>query len=351
MKSTVYGNRLYLRPLSLTTEGQHELFLSGGPLKFSQLEVLQRLENVLVERWYTCVRGLKVWAQQQPDFVTSRVDGLLSCLTTPRKGYFSPPKLMGILNVTPDSFSDGGRFLNVRDAIDHGEQLLQQGVDILDIGGESTHPGAEDVSAHEQCRRILPVIRHFVSLGGCVSVDTRDAFVMEAGLDAGASIINDVSALTADHRSLRLLAQKQCWIILMHMQGTPKTMQHNPCYHDVALDVFDWLQERRDACIQAGIDPSRLLIDPGIGFGKTVDHNVALLRQLSLFQGLGCPVVLGVSRKSLIAHLSRQESVEKRLAGSLALCILALEQGVQVLRVHNVVETRQAVTMWMRIRL
>jgi dihydropteroate synthase len=253
---------------------------------------------------------------------------------------------MGIVNVTPNSFSDGGRYLDSGAAIAHALQLESEGADILDIGGESTRPGAQQVDTEEECRRVLPVIAAIASRARIpVSIDTRKAGVMLRAADAGARIINDVSALTHDPGSLAAAAKTGLPVILMHAQGDPRTMQDDPRYDDVVLDVYDWLEARIAVCEQAGIPRERLIVDPGIGFGKTLAHNLSLLAGLSTFHGLGCPVLLGASRKTFIGKLLGVPPGE-RLPGSLAAALIGADQGVQIVRVHDVAATRQALAVW-----
>lgn len=261
---------------------------------------------------------------------------------------------MGIVNVTPDSFSDGGAFLEAERAIAHGKALIDAGAQILDIGGESTRPGASPVEPAEEQRRIVPVIEGLAETAEAasvlISVDTRNVATMRAALAAGAGMINDVSALTHDPDSLVVVAKSDAQVVLMHMQGEPGTMQVAPAYDDVALDVHDYLENRIEACVAAGIDRSRIVIDPGIGFGKTIAHNLALLDQLSLFHGLGAPLLVGVSRKGFIGRLSKGEPPPQRMPGSLALGLAALNQGAQILRVHDVAETVQAIRVLTALR-
>ncbi len=252
---------------------------------------------------------------------------------------------MGIVNVTPDSFSDGGRFLDADAAIRHGRQLIAEGADILDIGGESTRPGAEPVSEEDEIARVVPVIQGLAATGVPLSVDTRHGGVMTAALAAGATILNDVAALR-EPGALAVAAASNAWICLMHMRGDPGGMQTAPTYGDVVAEVMDFLAKRIRTCEEAGIERHRIAIDPGIGFGKTLEHNLALLRHLKRFGDLGCPVLLGVSRKSFIAQLSRGEPATGRLPGSLAAALAGVEAGARVLRVHDVAATRQAVDVW-----
>jgi dihydropteroate synthase len=254
------------------------------------------------------------------------------------------PLLVGVVNITADSFSDGGRFLDPARAIEHGRALLEAGADIIDVGGESTRPRAEPIAADEEIRRIAPVVRGLAETGALVSIDTRHAVVMEAALAAGARIVNDVAALTGAS-SLAVAAERGAAIVLMHMAGDPRTMQQDPRYDDPALDVLDFLEARMAACETAGISRERIAVDPGIGFGKKDPHNLALLARLTLLHATGCAVMLGASRKSFIARLGGDGGSGERLGGSLASALWAASQGVQLLRVHDVAETRQALAI------
>jgi len=255
---------------------------------------------------------------------------------------------MGVVNVTPDSFSDSGEALRADAAVARGRVLVADGADIIDVGGESTRPGAESVRVDLEVARVIPVIRALAEEGILVSVDTRRAEVMEAAFDAGASIVNDVTAL-AGMRSAGVVAERGASVVLMHMRGEPVTMQDDPVYGDVAREVCDELAARVAACEAAGIDRSRIAIDPGIGFGKTVAHNIDILARLSLFQYLGCAIVIGVSRKSFISRIDRSVPPKQRLGGSLAAGLAAVAAGAHILRVHDVAETRQALAVWQAI--
>jgi dihydropteroate synthase len=250
-------------------------------------------------------------------------------------------RLMGIVNVTPDSFSDGGRFLAPDRAIAHARELAADGADLLDVGGESTRPGAPEVSAEEELGRVVPVLEGIRDLVTPLSIDTSKAAVAGAALDAGAEIVNDVTALRGDPAMAGLCAGRECPVVLMHMQGTPRTMQENPTYDDVVDDVKAFLAERIEFAAGEGIAEERIWVDPGIGFGKTVDHNLELLRRLGELRELGRPVVVGTSRKRFIGELTGRE-VDDRLGGTIASNVLALRAGADVLRVHEVSEMRQA---------
>jgi dihydropteroate synthase len=255
------------------------------------------------------------------------------------------PRILGIINVTPDSFSDGGEAFAVDDAVRQGRAMIVAGADVLDVGGESTRPGAQPVTVEEEISRIKPVVQALAGEGFTVSIDTRRALVMAAAIEAGASIVNDVTALTGDPDSLALASDSGLPVILMHMQGEPGTMQDNPQYDDAALEVFGYLKERVQICEAAGVKRDRIAVDPGIGFGKTLDHNLDILARLDIYRDLGCPVVLGASRKSFIRKISRGEAAKDRVSGSLAAVLNALAKGVRLFRVHDVAETRQALAV------
>jgi dihydropteroate synthase len=250
-------------------------------------------------------------------------------------------KLMGVVNVTPDSFSDGGLYLEPEAAIEHGEQLVRDGADILDVGGESTRPGAEEVGAGEEIARTEPVVADLTGLGHTVSIDTSKLAVAEAALDAGATIVNDVTALRGDPEIAALCAERDATLVLMHMQGTPRTMQDDPTYDDVVEDVRAFLAERIEAAVAAGVAEERIWVDPGIGFGKTLEHNLELLRRLGELRGLGRPILVGTSRKSFIGKVDGS-GADERIGGTIASSVLAAAEGADVLRVHDVAEVAQA---------
>jgi dihydropteroate synthase len=254
--------------------------------------------------------------------------------------------IMGVVNVTPDSFSDGGRFLDADAAVEHGLRLAAEGADILDIGGESTRPGAGPVGADEELRRVVPVIERLARGGQArVSIDTTKAGVARAALDAGASLVNDVSALRFDATMAALMAETGAGCCLMHMLGEPRTMQENPRYDDVVSDVKAFLEERLAFAVGEGIDEERVWLDPGIGFGKTVEHNLELLRRLDEIVAIGRPVVVGTSRKSFLGKLAGGRGEGERLPGTIATNVLALERGASVFRVHDVAQNADALAV------
>jgi dihydropteroate synthase len=260
------------------------------------------------------------------------------------------PQVMGIINATPDSFSDGGQFPDAASAAEAGSRMATEGAAIIDVGGESTRPGARSIWEGDEIARIEPVIRQLAAAGDAVSVDTRKADVMTAAVAAGARMINDVSALTYDQRSAEVAASLNVPVVLMHHQGDPQTMQDDPRYDDVLVEVYQWLEDRIAAAVEAGVRRENILVDPGFGFGKNVGHNLELMNGLALFHSLGCPLVIGASRKRTIGALSGEVPADRRLAGSIAFAVKAAEQGAQIIRVHDVFETMQALRIWRGLR-
>ena len=351
------GDAVYVRPLRLSRLGDAEpdggfLPLAGGPLAFAAVDlVIRRAGRFGIAT--ASLADLRLWMASDGAAMAGTIGAHLARLSAQRPPFaglaLDLPVIMGVINVTPDSFSDGGQFFDPRSAIAQGFALAEAGARILDIGGESTRPGAAPVSEQEELDRVLPVIEGLRGAGAVLSVDTRHARVAKAALAAGASILNDVTAL-ADPDSAAVARAAGAAVVLMHMQGEPRTMQKAPSYAFAPVDVFDALAGRAGAAEAAGLPGHGIAVDPGIGFGKTPAHNVEILAWLGLLHALGRPLVIGVSRKSFIAAISRGEPASRRLAGSLAATLAALEQGAQIIRVHDVAETVQAVTVWQRIR-
>ena len=346
---------VYFRPVVLADRVPDPAFgdgqplpLAGGPFAIAGIEVMTRGNRVAGGPVLHPERLRVLAGRAGPErarCIASALDRLSSGRAALADLAPVAPLIMGVINVTPDSFSDGGAFADAEQAIAHGRALAADGADILDIGGESTRPGATPVARDEEMARLLPVI---AGLRGVrpLSIDTRHASVMAAALDAGAALINDISALAHDRQSMSVAARGSGPVILMHSRGEPATMQAAPHYDDALLDVYDGLGARIEACEAAGIPRSRLIADPGIGFGKTTCHNTEILRGLSLLHGLGVPIMVGLSRKGLIASLSAGEAVGERLPGSLAGALWAASQGAHVVRVHDVAQTRQALAVW-----
>jgi dihydropteroate synthase len=255
------------------------------------------------------------------------------------------PRIMGILNVTPDSFSDGGEWFAFDEAVEHGRVLVSEGADILDVGGESTRPGAAPVALDEEQRRVVPVVRALRDAGAQLSVDTMKLAVAEAAVEAGATYVNDVTAFRHEPEIAGFVADRGCDCCLMHMLGEPRTMQQDPRYGDVVDEVRAFLEERAGFAVGEGVREERIMVDPGIGFGKTLEHNLELLRRLDEIVALGFPVVVGTSRKSFLARLTGRDDPHERVAATLATTVLALERGATVFRVHDVAPTKDALAV------
>jgi dihydropteroate synthase len=319
--------------------------LAGGPIAFAAGEVLVSTA-VGLDIHSADLRTLRAWAERGDAPGAAQALARLSAPRPPFAGVaLDRPRLMGVVNVTPDSFSDGGRFIDPQAAIAHGEALMVAGCDIVDVGGESTRPGAQPTPEEEELRRVLPVIRALAKQGAPVSIDTRRARVMRAAVEAGARIINDVTALSDSPESLGAAAATGAPVVLMHMQGEPATMQRKPVYRLPAADILAYLRIRVAACVAAGIPRARIAVDPGIGFGKTASGNAQLIAESGLFHEIGCAVAIGLSRKSFIARLAHGEPAADRLPGTLAGVAAAVGQGVQFHRVHDVAEARQALAI------
>ena len=345
------GTALYLCPHALGAfDGRSGLALAGGPRGFSLCEVIEREGRGRQRREILPAAGLVERLAARDPALGRAARDRLHRLTAPRPDFaglaMDRPHVMGVINVTPDSFSDGGDRFDAGRAVEDGLAMLAAGAALLDVGGESTRPGADPVSLEEELGRVLPVVRGLAGQRARFSVDTRHARVMAEALAAGAAVINDVTALAGDPESLPLAAQAGVPVVLMHMRGEPRTMQAEPVYDDAALDIYDYLAARVAACEAAGLPRERIAVDPGIGFGKTLDHNLEILDRLALYHGLGCPILLGVSRKSFIGRLADGPPPKQRVPGSIAAALAGVERGVQLVRVHDVAETLQAFAVW-----
>lgn len=355
--------RLYFRPTGFVgapfdRDGQ-ALRLAGGMTWFSAFDVIavdggRRVADRLVpvERIDPFIDGLSPAQAEAARATIARIVAPRAPLKLgERVVRLDQPQVMAILNVTPDSFSDGGRHEgDAARAADLGVALAAEGAAIIDVGGESTRPGAATVWEGDEIARTAPVIGRLARAGPAISIDTRKAAVMEAAIAAGAHIVNDVSALLWDGRAAEVAARAGCPVVLMHHRGDPQTMQDDPRYGDVLIEVYDWLEDRIAAAEAAGIRRDAIIVDPGIGFGKTVRHNLAIMNGLALFHGLGCPVLLGASRKRLIGALADEAPADRRLGGSIALALAGANAGVQLIRVHDVFETVQALKIWRGMR-
>ncbi len=342
--------RVYLRPIQFvdTPVGRdgEVARLAGGLLWFSAYDLIA-VENDrrLLQRTVSITDAA---ADPRLAPIATRITAPRAPLALgPRTLRFDQPQVMAILNMTPDSFSDGGRHLgDAAAAAQSGVDMSIAGAAILDVGGESTRPGAETVWEGDEIARVVPVIERLAASGAAISIDTRKAAVMEAALAAGAHVVNDVSALLYDDRALAVVARAGCPVVLMHAADPKHGAKGKGAYGDVLIEVYDWLEARVDAAVAAGVDRAKIVIDPGIGFGKSLADNLALMNGLALFHGLGCPILLGASRKRIVGALANEAPAEQRLGGSLALALKGAALGVQMLRVHDVFESVQALRVW-----
>lgn len=354
---------VYLHPLTLVSGPQGvegDAVRLGGSMAYARefALVLRGADGAVAERIVTTPAGIAAAIARLPELAAREAERQWANLKkahTPlqlgaRTIRLDQPQVMGILNVTPDSFSDGGKNDNPEAGRTAAAAMLEAGAAIIDIGGESTRPGAAATFEDEEIRRVVPAVEYCAAMGAAISVDTRRAGVLEAALDAGAQMANDVSALRYDPRSIELVAGRACPVVLMHAPGAGEDLHAGGKYGDVVSEVFDFLKAARARAIAAGIAEERIILDPGIGFGKSLSENLALMNALPLFHALGSPLLLGVSRKRMIGALSNEESAEARLAGSIALAVKGMEAGVHLLRVHDVAETVQARNVWRGLR-
>jgi len=356
-------DRLYLMPIGLAVSPQSEegdaVRLAGGLVYAHRFAAIVRRDGCVAERHrFTSETAAETFARL-PSALGSEAEAQWSGLRTAhlplqlggRTIRLDQPQVAGILNVTPDSMSDGGKFLDrPEDGAAHAAAMVEAGAALIDIGGESTRPGASAVWEGDEIARVIPAVEYCAQMGAAISVDSRRAAVMEAALDAGAHMVNDVSALRHDPRSAEIVAARDCPVVLMHAPGSGDDLHAGGDYASVVFDVFDWLAERRDAAIATGVARTRIVLDPGIGFGKALGDNLALMNALPLFHALGQPLMIGASRKRMIGALSNEAAAHQRLGGSVALAVAAMEAGVQLLRVHDVAETVQVRNVWRGLR-
>lgn len=352
--------RLYARPTGFIDapfgfDGQYAR-LAGGLQYFSAWEMIAAEQGKRRGQWLVPIDQAEAWCAALPSHQAHDLQAMMARATSPRPPLhlgdrtlpLGEPQVMGILNITPDSFSGGSDFLDdPAGAAAIARQMAADGAAIIDLGGESTRPGADLVWEQDELDRVLPVVRKLEGSGLILSLDTRKALVMRAGLAAGAHIINDVSALLYDDQALGVILSSHCPVVLMHFPGKPDDLHGNDQYDDPLLDVYDWLSARIDAVVAAGVARDRIIADPGIGFGKrSVGDNLRIMNGLALYHGLGVPLLLGASRKRMIGALSNEAPADQRLGGSLALALKAAEQGVHIIRVHDVFESVQALRVW-----
>lgn len=356
-------DQIYIRPISFAPSPQSEegeaVRLAGGMVYASRFAVILRRDGAVIEREVVSPSGIADALAKLPGDVAAQGERQWTALRFAhpplqlgeRTVRLDQPQIMGILNVTPDSFSDGGAFLDDPEVGQaHAAAMLEAGAALVDIGGESTRPGAAAVWEGDEIERVIPATEYCATMCAAISIDTRRPAVMEAALAAGAHMINDVSALRHDPRSLEIVARAGVPVVLMHAPGEGENLHADGEYSNVVLDVFDWLKDRRDTAIAAGFARENILLDVGIGFGKSLADNLALLNALPLFHALGQPLLLGASRKRMIGALSNEAPVEDRLGGSLALAVAGMNAGVQMLRAHDVAATVQARNVWRGLR-
>ena len=360
--------KLYIRPIAFAESPQSEegeaVRLSGSMAWASRFALIVRENGKVVSRTRASVADMAGVIASLPADLGAEAEAQWANLRKihvplhlelkgggQRTIRLDQPQVMGILNMTPDSFSDGGQFLDdPQVAAEHASVMLEAGAAIIDVGGESTRPGAAAVWEGDEIKRVVPMVERLAAMGAAISVDTRRPAVMEASLAGGAHVINDVSALRYDPRSLELAAASGAPVVLMHAPGKDENLHADGNYTDVVLDVFDCLRERRDSALAAGIAAGKIVLDPGIGFGKTLAENLALMNALPLFHALGHPLLAGASRKRMIGALSGEAPAHRRLGGSITLALKAMEAGAHILRVHDVPETVQAVRVWRGMR-
>lgn len=355
--------KVYIRPIALADSPQSEegevIRLGGGLVYASRFALIVRDGGKVVSRRRFGTADVQTSIAGLPDALSTeatdqwenlkRTHAPIAC--GQRMLRLDQPQIMGILNVTPDSFSDGGKFLDEPDAaLEHAHAMLSAGAGLIDVGGESTRPGAAAVWEGDEVKRVAPVIEQLAAAGAAISIDSRRSSVIEAALAAGAHIVNDVSAMRHDPRTAEIVARSGAPVVLMHAPGADGDLHADGDYGDVVLDVFDALRERRDAAMAAGIAPDRILLDPGIGFGKSLAENLALINALPLFHALGQPILFGASRKRMIGALSNEALAHQRMPGSLMLALKAMDAGCQMVRVHDVAETVQAFHVWRGLR-
>jgi len=342
-----YGN--YARKL---VKKNKALILAGNPnISFDRLEIIQRNKNKRVDSNIYTIKEVNSFKGKIKKIISSD----LKKITSKRKNIcgvkFDKPKIMGVLNVTPDSFSDGGLFFNQTKAFNQAIQMISSGATIIDIGGESTRPGSKIVNELNEWKRIKNVIikikKKFPKIP--LSLDTRKSYVMKKGIECRVNIINDVSGLNFDKKSFNVINSNRIPFILHHMQGTPETMQKNPKYDDAILDIYDFFENKIDFCLKKKFKREFIIVDPGIGFGKNLDHNLRIMSKISMFHSLGCPILIGTSRKRFIEHIVTKFDTPDRTGGTLASVLYGLSQGVQLFRVHNVKEINQGMLVFNKI--
>jgi dihydropteroate synthase len=320
-------------------------------IAFDQIEIFQRKQNQVVESKIYSIKEIKKLDKE----ILPEIEKDIKNITLERKSIlglkFDKPQIIGVLNITPDSFSDGGLFFEENKAYEQAKLMVDSGATIIDVGGESTRPGSKTVNEREEWKRVKNIIvkckKNFPK--ALLSLDTRKSYVMSKGIQGGVDIINDVSGLNFDNKSFNLINSKKLPFILHHMQGSPETMQNNPIYNDVLLDIFDFFEKKISFCLKKKYKKEFIILDPGIGFGKNLDHNLRLMSKISIFHSLGCPILIGTSRKRFIEQIVTKFDTPDRTGGTLASVLYGLSQGVQIFRIHNVKEINQGILVFNKI--
>ncbi len=342
-----YGN--YAK--NLVNKKKAMFLTSSKSIAFDKVEIFYRKKKGQTESEYCLIKDIKHLTKEKKKVVTNDLQNITSKRKSPLGIKFEDPIIMGILNITPDSFSDGGLFLEETKALDHANTMIKGGATIIDVGGESTRPGSKVVNEKEEWNRVKNTIvklkEKFPKI--FLSLDTRKSNVMKKGIDHGVDIINDISGFNFDERNFDIINSKKIPFILHHMQGTPETMQKNPKYDDVLLDIFDFFEEKINFCLKKKYKKDFIIIDPGIGFGKNLEHNLRIISKISTFHSLGCPILIGTSRKRFIEHIVTKFDTLDRTGGTLASVLYGLLQGVQLFRVHNVKEINQGILIFNKI--
>ena len=341
-----YGN--YAKKL---IKNKKALKLGSNPnIAFDQLEIFERKKGSIQSNLYF-INDIKNLSKEKKTVIKSDLEKITSNRKSISNIKFDQPKIMGVLNVTPDSFSDGGLFLKENEAYDQAKKMINGGAAIIDVGGESTRPGSKTINENKEWKRIEKIIiklkKNFSKIP--ISLDTRKSYVMKKGINFGINIVNDVSGLNFDKKSFNVINSNKIPFILHHMQGNPDTMQKNPKYDDVLLDIYDFFEKKINFCIKKNYNKNLIIIDPGIGFGKNINHNLRIMSKISTFHSLGCPILIGTSRKRFIEHIVTKFDTQDRTGGTLASVLYGLSQGVQLFRVHNVKEIYQGILVFNKL--
>jgi len=344
--------RIYVRPILSNLKTKKSLQLKNLPIYFDKVEVIKKLNKRISKKIFFLDR-LDDLNEKDKKFVSDKLEVLQSPYKQLKSLKLEIPKIMGILNVTPDSFSDGGEYDEPANAYKHYKQMISEGAEIIDIGGESTRPGSKTVAVKKEISRILPVLKKIKTIKKnkvLISLDTRKSKVASELKGKGVDVINDVSGLRYDKNMMKFLSKNKFPFILMHSISNPQNMQRKINYQNVLLDVYDFFEKRIAKCNEIGISSSNIILDPGIGFGKTMKQNFTLIKNIALFHSLGCPLLLGASRKSFIGKLSKNNLNHNRIGGSVSSVVYGLSQGVSIFRVHDVHETKQAIKLYLNLR-